>query len=280
MSFPGPDAFRTVTKHEPYYIPSADLCILVENVQFRVHRFFFERESTYFIRKLATPAPPGQLAQGTSDSNAILLEDVTPDHFAKFLWVFYNPLYSIYDAKISDWAIILDLAVRWEFPEIKNFAVRELEKQEMPVSKRIKLYHANKVDRNILIPWYAALCEREDHLTLEEGEDIGMETLVLIARGRGEARASRLASGLRSPLTPTIRGEELNEVIRELFQIAPASSSNPIASDSTDKKPHAGNGTTVDHPGESPKIDDPKRNAGKKDKEKHTKPKPWPSAVG
>ena len=69
--------------------------------------------------------------------------------------------------------------------------------------------HANKVDtRNILIPQYAALCEREDHLTLEEGEDIGMETLVLIARGHGEVQASCLASDFRRLLTPTIQGEE------------------------------------------------------------------------
>lgn len=104
------DAFRTVTKHDDYYIAGADLCLLVstfgernsqsflyslaiqvENVQFRTHRFFFERESGYFVRKLATPASPGQQPQGTADSNAILLDDVTPEHFAKFLWVFYNP---------------------------------------------------------------------------------------------------------------------------------------------------------------------------------------------
>ena len=60
-------------------------------MKFRVHRFFFERESPYFVRMLAVPASPGKEPQGTSDSNAILLEDVSADHFATFLWVFYNP---------------------------------------------------------------------------------------------------------------------------------------------------------------------------------------------
>jgi len=267
---PKADAFRTVTKHDLYYIPGADLCLLVENVQFRVHRFFFERDSAYFIRKLAAPASPGLQPQGTADSNAILLEDVTADHFAKFLWVFYNPLYSLYDAPTSDWEIILDLAVRWEFREIKNLAVRELEKKEIPDSKRIKLYHANKVDRNILIPRYAALCEREAHLTLEEGQDIGMETVLMIAAGRGEARAQRLASGARSPLSPTIRGVELYDVIKEVFHIVPETPSadpnpdhtaNLNPDDDSSKKTngtHGANGASTDPSGDSPKQgDDP-----------------------
>lgn len=48
-----------------------------------------------------------------------------------------------------------------------------------------------------------------------------METVILIAAGRGEARAARLASGARSPVTPTIHGEELYEVVREIFKISP-----------------------------------------------------------
>jgi hypothetical protein len=137
-------------------------------------------------------------------------------------------LYSLYDATISDWEIILDLAVRWEFPQVKDLAVRELEKKEIPDSKRIKLYHANKVDKNILIPRYAALCEREAPLTIEEAEDIGMITTVLIARGREEARASCVSAGVRSPIMPTTRGVALYDIIRDVFHILPPSSTqNP-----------------------------------------------------
>ena len=122
--------------------------------------------------------------------------------------------------------MILNLAVLWEFPEVKNLAVRELEKKmDISDSKRIKLYHANSVDRNILIPYYARLCEREAHLTREEGDDIGMETVIMISAGRGEARAARLDSGLRSPVSPTFHGDELHEIIREVFKISPISES-------------------------------------------------------
>jgi hypothetical protein len=77
------------------------------------------------------------------------------------------------------------------------------------------------VDRNVLIPYYARLCAREAHLTREEGEDIGMDTVIMISAGRGEARAARLESGARSPINPTFHGEELYGVIREIFKIDP-----------------------------------------------------------
>ena len=135
----------------------------------------------------------------------------------------YVPIskYSIYEKDVSDWEVILGLAVRWEFLEVKALAIRELEKKkDIPDSKRIKLYHANNVDRNTLIPYYARLCEREAHLTREEGEDIGMDTVIMISAGRTEVRAARLESGIRSPITPSFHGEELYSVVREVFKIS------------------------------------------------------------
>ena len=57
---------------------------------FRVHGFFFQRESSLFSKKL-NPASPGQLKEGTNDNDPVVLEEVTPEEFEKFLWVFYNP---------------------------------------------------------------------------------------------------------------------------------------------------------------------------------------------
>ena len=91
------------------------------------------------------------------------------------------------------------------------------------------------MDRNILIPYYARLCEREAHLTREEGEDIGMDTVIMVAAGRGEARAARLASGIRSPITPTVHGEELYEVIREIFKISQEEDKEKEKEKETDK---------------------------------------------
>ena len=103
------DAFLAVSRHPVYYIQGADLsflvsgkvarflyysdvaCPQVEHIQFRVHRYFFERESLYFRNYLTVQASPGAVRTGVNDSNAIILEDVKATEFELFLWVFYYP---------------------------------------------------------------------------------------------------------------------------------------------------------------------------------------------
>ena len=88
----------------------------------------------------------------------------------------------MYDRPVEEWEIILKLAHRWTFPEVKDLAVRELEKLICPDLDRIATYQANAVDRKLLIPYYARLCEREEPLTLPEGMKLGMETTLIIAQ--------------------------------------------------------------------------------------------------
>ncbi|KAG7449819.1 uncharacterized protein BT62DRAFT_886109, partial [Guyanagaster necrorhizus] len=207
-----------IKKHDIYYIKGGDVYFLVEQYHFRVHRYFFERESTFFKHQLATPASPGEERQGTSEGTAIVLDHVTPAEFARFLWVFYNPKYSLYDATVEDWAIILKLADRWSFPEVKNLAIRELEKHLMDDIERIVVYQKYNVDKRLLIPRYAALCARTETLSLSEGMRLGMETALNIARARECARSPSVG-GLRSPTSVILPSEEMHGIIVDLFSI-------------------------------------------------------------
>lgn len=63
----------------------------VENYIFRVHRYFLQRESAYFRLRLDPSTHPGQVLPGSSEDYPLVLEGATPDAFACFLWVFYNP---------------------------------------------------------------------------------------------------------------------------------------------------------------------------------------------
>ncbi|EEB91940.1 hypothetical protein MPER_09624 [Moniliophthora perniciosa FA553] len=148
-------AFTALRHHEEYYLSGGDLFFLIEQYHFRVHRYFFERESNYFKAQLATPASPGAPRQGTSESSAIVLDNIKADDFAKFLWVFYNPKYSLYKAKVPDWVAILELAHRWGFQEVQNLVVREIEKLEMPALDRVVVYHKYELDRHLLLARYA-----------------------------------------------------------------------------------------------------------------------------
>ncbi|KAF8891867.1 hypothetical protein BD779DRAFT_153775 [Infundibulicybe gibba] len=222
--------FVALRRHVDYYLPGGDLYFLVEHDQYRVHRFFFERESAFFRGKLAAPAPPGGTRQGSSESSAIVLDSVRSADFAKFLWVFYNPKYSVYQATPEEWIAILDLAFRWAFPEVKSLAVRELEKLKLDVIDRIVAYHKYDVDRNLLVNDYAALCQREMPLTLPEGMRLGMETTLNVARARECARSQLVgANGLRSPTSIQVKDEELHSLVVDMFSIPAPDPLSPSA---------------------------------------------------
>lgn len=64
----------------------------VENHLYRIHSYFFERESLFFRQKLNSSTSSGdQQELGSNDHNAYTLEDIKSEDFARFLWVFYNP---------------------------------------------------------------------------------------------------------------------------------------------------------------------------------------------
>ncbi|KAJ3492055.1 hypothetical protein NLJ89_g11281 [Agrocybe chaxingu] len=171
------------------------------------YSYFSSRESSVFNKKL-NPASPGDVREGQTDTDPIILEDVSPEEFAKLLWVFYNPRYSIYDASISDWTSILNLADKWAFREVKELAVRELHKSpSLSLIHKMALYQKYKVDPRHLVPLYAALCERPTPLTKEESEILGLEATLLVMTTREALRAKPAdASGGDEPAAAGIGG--------------------------------------------------------------------------
>ena len=141
----------------------------------------------------------------------------------------FSRKYSIYNASVEDWTVILRLAHRWSFHEVHALAIRELEKLDSPDIDRIVAYHDCEVDRNLLIPRYAALCHREQPLELEEGQRLGLETTLMIARAREFARGNLMPSGARSPTAATLAQHEMITLIRGLFGIpAPITEESPV----------------------------------------------------
>ncbi|KAF8172811.1 hypothetical protein K438DRAFT_1981295 [Mycena galopus ATCC 62051] len=172
-------SLQGVKQNEKYYLDGGDLHIIADDQEFRVHRYFFERDSARFRTLLASPSP-GQPRQGSSHLTAVKLQGVTVKDFETFLLVFYNPTYSLYDTTVSEWGCILHLGHEWQFAEVVKLAVRELEKMSMSIVDRIALYQKHKVSEDLLVPHYASLCMRGCPLDLEESERLGMSTVVLI----------------------------------------------------------------------------------------------------
>ncbi|KAJ2921896.1 hypothetical protein H1R20_g15196, partial [Candolleomyces eurysporus] len=215
-----------------------DLFILIDDVMFKIHSYFFKREARNFFDDVPitghTPVPPlGEEDRGRSEAQAVRILDVTVGEFEHFLWVFYNPSYSIYDAPISSWFSILKLAHRWDFPVVKDFALRELKRREREVSlvKRIRLYHDYGAPPEYLVPLYGELCARDLTPTEDEAVELGFEQMYRVFKAR-ELLRSTVDAGADGPLSPLRDGmteQETYPTIAEVFGLpmyTPAGGSN------------------------------------------------------
>ena len=117
-----------IRNHITYYLPRGDLFIRVENKLFRVHSYFFTRESQDWRNLL------GRTNRGRTAADPIVLDDdfslhprATTASFAHFLWVFYNPRFSIYEASEETWMTIQLYAIQWQMAMVQDLVDRELD---------------------------------------------------------------------------------------------------------------------------------------------------------
>ncbi|PBK74052.1 ARM repeat-containing protein [Armillaria solidipes] len=202
-------------KHEVYYIKGGDVHFLVGECMFRVHRYFFERESSKFQQMFGGPTYPGMEPEGSSPDTAFRLSDITAEDFAHFLWIFYNPRPSAYDASTDVWIAILRTACKWSFPEVKALAIKELGRKTITLVDPTVLYENHKDDPSVLALLYAKLCSRDELLTMEQSVCLGIETTVRIFHARERLRSSSL-DRLKSPLP---NGVDLADVIQVIDEV-------------------------------------------------------------
>ncbi|KIL00861.1 hypothetical protein PAXRUDRAFT_29487 [Paxillus rubicundulus Ve08.2h10] len=203
-----------VVHHKDYYLRGGDMTVLVENHLYRIHSYFFDRESVFFRQKF-NGSNDNDL--GSTDHNAYTLEDVKSEDFARFLWVFYNPKYSLYEAPLETWLSILRLANRWNFDSVKELSVRELEKLTIESVEKIAIYHDHNISRLYLLPSYIDICKRDKPLSFTEGMKLGMETVLRIADARERVRQHASESGVRTPTFDDFEDAEVEVLIREVF---------------------------------------------------------------
>ncbi|KAJ3505315.1 hypothetical protein NLJ89_g7486 [Agrocybe chaxingu] len=236
MTIPQTD-LKKMERSAEYFLNGGDLHILVGNVLFRVHSFFFERDSAKFRDILTTPVSPSQPRPGSTDSRPMVVMNCSPSDFSKFLWVFYNPKYSVYSATPAEWVAILKIAHEYEFLEVKNLAIRGLDTCDLTVVQRIRIYETYQADTMYLLPLYATMCMREDGPTDDETEEMGMKTSLMIFRARERLRSD----GSKSPLP---NGVDESEVFRMLYSFLGV---NPAPSNTNTSNTGASSANTNGH---------------------------------
>ncbi|EAU93091.2 hypothetical protein CC1G_06811 [Coprinopsis cinerea okayama7 len=189
---------KSLTHHKDYYLVGGDLYIMIDTTIFKIHSYFFRREAKNFYSNIDPKSPGDDTTKGLTENTAIIIENASVREFERFLWIFYNPLYDIYSAAISDWFSILRLAHEWDFPQVKRFALREIKRREdeIDVVQRIVLYRDYKAPEEYLVPLYAELCARPYPPTIDEAEKLGHETTFNIFRAREQIRSDGSVSPL------------------------------------------------------------------------------------
>jgi len=100
---------KGLSLHPDYYLPNGDLhfqvqiisaalieCHLslhqVEQTIFRVHSYFFTRESPRFREQMAgIECARTSSHDGRTDHTAIPVKNTSVEEFSQFLWIFYDP---------------------------------------------------------------------------------------------------------------------------------------------------------------------------------------------
>ena len=113
--------------HSTYWLPAGDLYIIVKNTAFHIHQYFFEWDSSIFQSWLKEGDDTLFYPSRTFTATAFILDDISMEAFADFLWVFYNPTYSLYNTKMrTQWFGILQIAEHYAFDTARELCYREL----------------------------------------------------------------------------------------------------------------------------------------------------------
>ena len=124
----------------------------------------------------------------------------------------------MYHATPDQWSLILDLAQKWDFKQVEQLCIRELERLELSPVDRVHIYQRHKLDETLLIDSFEELTTREDPIGMEEGLKLGLKTSLQIARAREWSRGPD-TGGLRSPSTVRLSPTDLRGLISDIFQL-------------------------------------------------------------
>jgi hypothetical protein len=118
--------------------------------------------------------------------------------------------YSFYDATIEEWISILKLAHQWNFIEVKELAVRELNNFKIPAVQKIGIFQKYEVDQNHIREAFMSLVVRNEPITIDEGGQLGLRAALSVARGRELVR-----------MAPGGNITEIDALIQDVFPLSP-----------------------------------------------------------
>ena len=130
----------------------------------------------------------------------------------------FDSEYSYRQQTKESWVTILRLATRWEFPKIRELAVRELEALDLPAAQRISIYREHGIDDDRLLSSYVELCKSPTLPTKADGDLMQMETLINVLQAREDAHRKAIKLRRESPTSANLEDETLREIVSRFFK--------------------------------------------------------------
>ncbi|KAF8891869.1 hypothetical protein BD779DRAFT_1621939 [Infundibulicybe gibba] len=198
------DVLDTLDRDDTYYFH--DIIILVDNCLFKVPRFYLERESAVFQTMFQLPSI-GDSIHGLSEEKPLRLDGIEEEDFRQLLRVLYptyntlmNTLCGRSDASsnklnLGQWTSVLKLSDMWDMERVKTIAVKSMESLVLSPAERIVLGRQYHVD-DWVVQGFVKLVERDDPISLDDGERIGFEWAFKIAAMRERCGTRDVSSQL------------------------------------------------------------------------------------
>lgn len=195
-----PPADYATMRHSHFYMEDDHVVLRVADTSedkdrlFRVHRYFLERDSEVF-RGMFSCSPGSDVAEGQSDETAIPLPGVTVQELESLLSFLYEGMYDEPARNLDSWVALLSISSRYLFDKIRDRAIREIAGHTPQLNPVERLSLALKHDIPQWIkPACVDLCVRPESLTEGEAEELGLCTVVRLARAREEYLRQRIPS--------------------------------------------------------------------------------------
>ncbi|KAF6761159.1 hypothetical protein DFP72DRAFT_803918 [Ephemerocybe angulata] len=176
-----------VYRHPRFFFQDGNVIFMVEGTLFKVHKFFFQRDSPIFNSMFTLPPPNNDRPEGEVEDNPIVLQGFKATDFERFLSILYPLNFLNCDLTTADeWTSVLAISSMWEFASLRLLAIDKLSHitnavDRIALGKRFDLPHW-------VTPAYFDLCTRGEPLNQDEGEKLGMADVIKIGQIRHQIR--------------------------------------------------------------------------------------------
>jgi len=169
-------------RHERFYFADGNVTFQVQNILYRVHRYFFERDSVVFAGMFTLPDTPGHQQDGSCDGQPISLHKEEPADFEAFLSILY-PSTFLEQCSVEEWSSCLRFAHKFQFTVQEKLAIAKLSDIASPIDKII-LGRMYEEASGWLVQAFVDMARRDEPPTRPEGRRLGIDDLVLIGQLR------------------------------------------------------------------------------------------------